>query len=354
MTVTTVAAVPISSLAGSLPAATRFGPNLYATAAAGAHLPAIAERLLEANAHSPAPAERIVLKAQAGSAPLASPSSDEQQLNRLAERFAVQIDVRHFGQVQEFIPASMRAKMAATGVMLAAKTTAPKDLASQIAQFLQSTNKATASRRAHALRHRSIEGIAALLAIRSPFELRYHSHKTREAMTSTDIGELRIHLEWRSPHSTPNRFRSKEYHLLSEVRKASERALEQVDAETISSLLTHPDQYARFGAISRLLWEFDYHTRGIRHDIAIEFDESFRDVENIHIPAARALAKLLLKQSLTDPNEDIRDYIVSVIGHDLARRPMRFKLVWKELLRDAPEPLRQGAREISRRIRIAK
>lgn len=112
-------------LAGLAAAPTAFGPNLYATAATGAHLPAVAGQLLEENARSAAPAERIVLKAQAERSPLAIPTSDAAQLKRLAERFAVQIDVKHFGQVLEFIPAGMRAKMAATGVMLAASLKPP-------------------------------------------------------------------------------------------------------------------------------------------------------------------------------------------------------------------------------------
>ena len=171
-------------------------------------------------------------------------------------------------------------------------------------------------------------------------------------MTATDIEMLQVHHAYPSRDNRPNAFRSKEYHRLPEAGKAIERALEQVDLDTICSLLTHPNLDTRFGAISRILVAFDYHTKNIHSDISVEHENSFHIITRDHLPVARSLAELLLKQALTDPNQDIRDYLVSLIRHDLTKRPMRFDLVWRGVLWNAPEPLRHGAREISREIRF--
>ncbi len=110
---------PIAGLA-ALP--TVFGPNLYLRPAEGMHLPTFAEQALAWNQQSSQPAERIVIKAEQWKAAPSLPTTDAEQLSRLAQRFQTAIDLKSRGGVQEFVFSEELSRQQAVGSMAAAGT----------------------------------------------------------------------------------------------------------------------------------------------------------------------------------------------------------------------------------------
>lgn len=134
---------PGTTTATALAAApTMAGNCLHLSAAEGASVIAIAQHALERNVQEAAPAERIVISTQHWNAPLHLPSSDSEQLQRLANRFGKTVSVKSSAALRASV--EERARQAAAGTVQVSWF--PKPRRDDVIEALAQDGSATAVR----------------------------------------------------------------------------------------------------------------------------------------------------------------------------------------------------------------
>jgi hypothetical protein len=313
-----------------------FSPHLSLRPMAGVNIPAFAEAALAANKASATPAALVVIDLQHWER-LPTFTSNDNQLQQLAQRFSTHVNVYVGGIMHEFIPdEQMHAKIAERGALMAAARAGWQDRMPVVIQNLRHGSPEVqidaVSRLLQNFLHMSdevrIESLTALLLVRYPYSPAHSDNAVERAseVTQQELAE--------SPHTSALEKALHCYYYESQGPYVNGHL------HDLQNLTRNADPAVAYGATRELIHLLDLLTR----------PQEGVDFKQYEIAEFRVIANILLQTVVRD-EEPVCRLVTDLIAHDYESHPKRFRLIWKSVLKNpSNEGLREKVRNILKRV----